>query len=291
MPAPVRPAVAHVPGTWRVLYFDAPNRGEQVRTLFAIAGVSFHDVRVSPYPSGLDPYKQAAMGDASPLCGTDMCPAITAPDGTSMIETADIMRFVGQKVGLAPREGSAEDAKAIEMCSLAQTVLDKTWYPLLMRAAVKDVFARGLGFGLQHVAPRLMLGKESASVSGASANLHQVLEKTEGCLAASGGPFVNGAKICFADVALFDTLSKALELEWFDRSALLAKHTKCAELLQRVRDKAAPWLEKTRRDHMAGQATIHEYLSATNTPFPWAKVHVEPGTKDEVWTPPAADVM
>ena len=51
------------------------------------------------------------------------------------------------------------------------------------------------------------------------------------------------------------------------------------------------WLEKTRRDHMAGQATIHQYLSVTNTPFPWAKVHVEPGTKDEVWTPPAADVM
>ena len=74
----ITPAVPHTPGTWRLLYFDAPNRGEQVRILFSVAGVPFNDVRLV-YPVGLDPYKKAAMGDASPLLGTDLCPAVTAP--------------------------------------------------------------------------------------------------------------------------------------------------------------------------------------------------------------------
>jgi glutathione S-transferase len=262
--AVVRPAVAHVPGTWRLLYFDAPNRGEQIRTLFGVAAVAFHDVRCAPYPDGLNPYKSAAMGDDSPLKGTDKCPAITAPDGTSMVETSDIMRYVGQQVGLAPAAGSADDTKATEMCLLAQTILDTTWYPLLMHMAVKDVFANGLGFGTQYLVPRLMFGK----------------------LAASGGPFVLGSKICFADVSLFDTLSKALDLEVFDQAALLAEHPKCSMLLKEVQVKAAPWLAKTKSDHMAVKKTIVEYLSSTNTPFPWAKVRTDGTTKAEVWEPP-----
>ena len=40
---------------------------------------------------------------ASPLLGTDLCPAVTAPDGTHCIETADIMRFIGQRVDLHTR--------------------------------------------------------------------------------------------------------------------------------------------------------------------------------------------
>jgi len=284
--AVVRPAVAHVPGTWRLLYFDAPNRGEQIRTLFGVAAVAFHDVRCAPYPDGLNPYKSAAMGDDSPLKGTDKCPAITAPDGTSMVETSDIMRYVGQQVGLAPAAGSADDTKATEMCLLAQTILDTTWYPLLMHMAVKDVFANGLGFGTQYLVPRLMFGKLADKVAPAAENLLHVLGTTEACLAASGGPFVLGSKICFADVSLFDTLSKALDLEVFDQAALLAEHPKCSMLLKEVQVKAAPWLAKTKSDHMAGKKTIVEYLSSTNTPFPWAKVRTDGTTKAEVWEPP-----
>ena len=32
-------------GKWSVYYFDAPNRGEQVRLLLVLAGVPFNDVR------------------------------------------------------------------------------------------------------------------------------------------------------------------------------------------------------------------------------------------------------
>ena len=117
----IAPVVPHKPGTWRVIYFDAPNRGEQIRILLALANTPFEDVRVSPFPQGLDPYKKAALGDDSPLLGTDLCPAVTAPDGTHCVETTDIMRFVGQRVGMAPEADSAEDKKAMEAVEALKT--------------------------------------------------------------------------------------------------------------------------------------------------------------------------
>ena len=56
----VPPVVEHTHGTWRLLYFDVPNRGEQVRQLFAISKTPFVDVRLQ-YPKGLVPYKKLAM--------------------------------------------------------------------------------------------------------------------------------------------------------------------------------------------------------------------------------------
>ena len=51
---------------WRVVYFDAANRGECLRLLLTVADVEFDDVRL-PFPSGVKPYKPAACGDRSPL--------------------------------------------------------------------------------------------------------------------------------------------------------------------------------------------------------------------------------
>ena len=67
------------PGQWRLLYFDAPTRGEQLRLLFRLAKQPFDDVRLV-WPSGIAPYKHAALGDASPLL-FDQCPMVTSPDG------------------------------------------------------------------------------------------------------------------------------------------------------------------------------------------------------------------
>ena len=134
-------AVAHRPGSGRLLYFDAPNRGEQVRILLALAGTPFDDVRLK-YPEGLNPYKKAAMGDASPLLGTDLCPAVTAPDGSHCVGTSDIMRFVGARVGWAPPEGSAADAKAMEVVLEMQSVMNGVFYGSLRSAVVQRVFAQ-----------------------------------------------------------------------------------------------------------------------------------------------------
>jgi hypothetical protein len=48
--------MASVPD-WRVLYFDAPTRGEQVRLLFVATGTPFEDVRFK-FPGGIKAFKQ-----------------------------------------------------------------------------------------------------------------------------------------------------------------------------------------------------------------------------------------
>ena len=268
----IKPVVPHVPGTYRLLYFDAPNRGEQVRLLLSIAGVKWNDVRLSPYPQGLDPYKSAALGELSPLCGTDLVPAVTTPDGTNYVETADIMRIIGQQVGLAPPAGSAGDTTAKEMCLLAQSVINKVFYGLLMRMVVKHIFAIEFCGILKDLVPRLVFGSERAAVAGPLETLTHVLTTTEECLVRSGGPFVLGAQMCFADVSLFDALEKALMYDCFDKAELLAVHPKVASMLVHVEQKAQPWLETRARQHMAGQSTIAGFLAVTNTPFFWSRV-------------------
>merc|ERR1711939_1143027 len=125
--------------------------------LFYLSGTSFVDVRLRPFPQGLDPYRKAAMGDASPLCGTDQCPAVTAPDGTHCVETTDIMRFVGQQVGCAPEEGSAAAAKAWEIELLAQNILNKVFYKLFVPMITVRVLQKQ---GLSCLSP-VLLGSES----------------------------------------------------------------------------------------------------------------------------------
>ena len=78
------------PGQWQLLYFDAPTRGEQLRLLFRLAKQPFDDVRLV-WPSGIAPYKHAALGDASPLL-FDQCPMVTSPDGHHIAQTLSVAR-------------------------------------------------------------------------------------------------------------------------------------------------------------------------------------------------------
>ena len=266
----VAPAVPHTLGSWRLIYFDAPNRGEQVRQLFFLAGVAFADVRVHPYPQGLDPYRKAAMGDASPLLGTDQCPAVTAPDGTHCVETADIMRFVGQRIGLAPPADSAADATAVEMCLLAQECMDACFYGLLKQMVVRRIF-RGEFCGALYWTRSLLIGKEAEYMVKPTAKLHEVMTRVEQTLQASGGPFVCGADMSFADVSLFAILHEVLEYECFDRSALLARHPKLESLMTTLEARTRPWIEQRVREHQMGIANTVDFFAAANTPFPWSK--------------------
>lgn len=278
----VRPPVAHMPGTWRLIYFNAPNRGEQIRLLFHIAGVAFHDVRITPYPQGLDPYKVAVMGEASPLCGTDKCPAVTTPDGTHVVETSDIMRFVGQRVGLAPPDGSVQDAKAMEMCLVAQKVINDVFYGLFMRAVVKHIAGMEFFGLLGSVLPRLLCGAEGPALVKPTQVLTESLAAAEACLASSGGPFVLGAELSYADVSLFDAIEKAFQFDFaFDKAALLAAHPHVATMYSRVEELAGGWLQARVTKHMVGKSTIAAFVAVTNTPFFWSKVQGPKETIDE----------
>uniref|UniRef100_A0A7S0JKJ7 GST C-terminal domain-containing protein n=1 Tax=Calcidiscus leptoporus TaxID=127549 RepID=A0A7S0JKJ7_9EUKA len=260
---------AHVPGSWRLLYFDAPNRGEQVRMLFFLSGTAFHDVRLA-YPKGLDPYKKAAMGDDSPLLGTDLCPAVTAPDGRHCVETAEIMRFVGQRVGLAPKADSPEDHRAMEVCLLAQACMNECFYALLKPMVVKHIFANEL-LGVLSRCSSLILGREAVYMKAPADKLASVLEAAEAALIASGGPYVCGPSLSYADISLFAILREVLEFQCFDQPALLAPHPKLKALLETLEAKAQPWIEQRVRKHQLGITSTVEYFAATNTPFPWSR--------------------
>lgn len=278
--APPAPMVAHQPGSWRVIYFDAPNRGEQVRMLLALASQPFADVRLR-FPEGLDPYKTAALGDESPLLGTDKCPAVTSPDGKHCIETAEIMRFVGQKVDLAPPAGSSEDARAMEMCLLAQEIMNKVFYPLLKPMVIRELLGSFLGPAL--------VGREATYLPEPRAFLSDALRTIEGTLGASGGPYVCGAKLCYADVAIFAILNEVLAYECLDRAAVLEPHARVAFLLADLETKTQAWVDFRVREHQLGIRSTVKFFAATNTPFPWSRRAFPPSRKAEESSWPPAE--
>ena len=279
-------ATAHVPGTWRLLYFDAPTRGEQIRVLFGLAKVDFEDVRLE-FPRGLDKFKTAAMGDESPLCGTDLCPAVTNPRGEHKVETADIMRWVGQQVGLAP-ETEAEDARAVELTAMAQQILDQSFYPCLKPAVVKRVLQ------MESIS---LLGCIAGTTPPAEAleALQQKLPLLEEQLGGEGGdsdshPFLLGKSVTYADAAVFTTLRETLLLGCFGNAGAgvgagagagsvaalasessLVSHPLLKAWMQRMEMLATPWFERRTAEHQLGAATCVEYLALTNTPFPWRR--------------------
>jgi len=252
----------HTPGTWRLLYFDAPNRGEQVRQLFFLSRTPFTDVRLAPYPQGLDPYKRAAMGDDSPLLGTDKVPAVTAPDGMHCVETSDIMRFVGRRVGLAPPVNSAEDILATDVCTLAQEIMNEVFYALMNQMCVRKILG---------CMAWLVNGPESDYLELPRQKLRESMAAIEATLQISGGPYTLGAALSYADVSVFAILNEVLSLACFDRFTLLIAHPRLSALLDNIGVQMAAWIEFRVRRYQLGHWDTIEFLAATNTPLPWRK--------------------
>jgi hypothetical protein len=104
-------------GAWRVLYYDEPNRAEQLRLLFAFTNTPYEDMRIGPYPSGLDPFKSSnADMDSSPLA-FDFVPVVQYGKSeaekvrqVSISTTAGAMQYVGERLGLVPDDSEARAA-------------------------------------------------------------------------------------------------------------------------------------------------------------------------------------
>lgn len=265
----VAPAVPHRTGHWRLLYYDAPTRGEQIRLLFFLASTPFDDVRLHPFPEGLDPYRKAALGDASPLLGTDLCPAVTAPDGTHCVETADIMKFVGERVGLAP-EAPGSQVKAVELTLLAQSLLDGCFYARLKSECVRLIAKKEWYVGW--VLRPLMA--PTAEDEAPRAKLAAALPTLEAALEAAGGaqPFLCGASLTYADAAVFNVLYECFEYTCFDEKDLLADKPRLRAYLTEMRARCAGHFERRATEHQCGFKSAAAFLAATNTPFPWSRV-------------------
>ena len=83
-----------------------------MRILLAAADVPFVDERLT-FPAGMKPLKHEVMGNDSPLL-FDQLPMVVSPDGTSVVQTAACMQFIGRSVGLAPADCEM-DARALAL--------------------------------------------------------------------------------------------------------------------------------------------------------------------------------
>lgn len=229
--------------------------------LFVVADVPFVDVRCV-YPQGLNPYKKAAMGDDSPLLGTDLCPAVTAPDGTHCVETADVMRFVGQRIGLAPAPDSAEDAQAMKLTLLMQEAMQKVFYALM----ISQVLHKMIG-----CVATAIVGRQSRYLPAPAAKLKDTLRSIEDALEESGGPYVCGANLTYADVSIFAILNEILAFDCFDKNIELQPCPKLASLLTDLEGKTRAWIDYRVREHQLGISNSMQFFADTNNPLPCCK--------------------
>uniref|UniRef100_A0A7S2I2G3 Glutathione S-transferase C-terminal domain-containing protein n=1 Tax=Haptolina brevifila TaxID=156173 RepID=A0A7S2I2G3_9EUKA len=155
----------------------------------------------------------------------------------------------------------------MSMTLLAQRVLNEVFYPLLKPMIVKYLLSSALVSPLR----RLITGPPNVYLPGPALSLSKILEDVERTLTASSGPYVCGAALSYADVALYTNLNLVLQYECFNCDELLSAHPQTARLITAVDEKAAGWMEQRTREHQLGYTSVVEYLAVTNTPFPWGR--------------------
>ena len=260
---------AHTPGRWRLLYFDAPTRGEQIRLLFKISGVEFDDVRLE-YPRGLEPYKTNTMGDDSPLCGTDLCPAVTSPDGEHCVETSDIMRLVGRAVGLGPAS-EADDKRAAAITVRAQEVLNRSFYKMLLPMVTLNILSEDLGGVMGYCIPTSFVVKKK-KVEEARAELdRQATFFEDELISSESGPYFCGDSISYADVAVFCVLDQAFHFACFNKEECLEGRPRLTAWMETMAPKAEPWFKERAEKHQGGHYNIIEAFGALRSPLKWSR--------------------
>lgn len=116
-------------GVWRVIYFDAPNRGEQLRLLFALTGTTFDDCRL-PFPDGKVPL--IAAGDANPLA-FDLTP-IVQHGNISIGIVPGSMLYTAEKLGLIPDDLLAR-ALAVSIVDASEMMRNDVFYKVFFERA------------------------------------------------------------------------------------------------------------------------------------------------------------
>eukprot|EP00747_Dinoflagellata_sp_TGD_P194814 gnl/TRDRNA2_/TRDRNA2_62668_c0_seq1.p1 gnl/TRDRNA2_/TRDRNA2_62668_c0~~gnl/TRDRNA2_/TRDRNA2_62668_c0_seq1.p1 ORF type:complete len:267 (-),score=43.64 gnl/TRDRNA2_/TRDRNA2_62668_c0_seq1:34-810(-) len=188
-------------GAWRVIYYQAPHRGEQLRLLFEVTRTPFEDVRLV-FPKGLTPFKANSAGDATPLA-FDFVP-IVQHGRHSISTTAGAMQYVGESLGLVPDDVLAR-AKAVMLVTGCEAMRNEVFYAAYTAMSRKqqmlETFDRAAyGRWLGHF--ERFLRKEAAAAIA---------------FGKSTGPFVLGSKACYADFAIYDCLTAVWDLGCYGR--------------------------------------------------------------------------
>ena len=201
-PEPLEPLLPLEPRDgWRVIYFDAANRGECLRLILACQDVPFEDVRLE-FPAGLLPYKSAALGDASPLA-FDQAPVVQHARGgacVSVAQTVAAAQYCGLATGLAPSDPAALSLATSACCSI-QEMYDELYYGSWLARYFCDAVCPG----------RNCLG---ACVCYATARYRMTAKHRRWCETferwlrkqpvVGGVAFLAGGALSFADLCFFD---------------------------------------------------------------------------------------
>jgi glutathione S-transferase len=211
-----------------------PNRGEQVRLLLALAGTEFEDHRMK-FPDGKTPLTSLGAGDAAPLA-FDLCPIVQHNDPEhgelSIGIVPGSMMYIAEKHGLIPADLLSR--------TLAVSLVDASE---MMR---DDIFYGSYG----------QLGKESSFFNRAKARqdiegldtepyykwlshferyLRRKKAGAEPLTAGNPtGPFVLGATICYADVAIYDCVMGIWAMDLFDEQKGRERSPLLCQLVQAV---------------------------------------------------------
>ena len=205
-------------GQWKLTYFDAPTRGEQLRLLFKVADVAFFDQRLEKYPQSMEPLKHAVMGDRSPLL-FDQTPMVTSPSGVHVSQTAAAMQFVGRSLGLTPADPET-DARALALTLGSEEFRNACFYKLFMGRAVRQVTSWKF-YGLCCCVGRCCTCRERKAKN----QFAKFAALFESALRNSAGAYFCGDKLCYADVAICDSVRETLDLDCFDRADVAVGET------------------------------------------------------------------
>ncbi len=230
------PQLAPPENGWRVVYFDAPNRGECIRLILTVAEQPFEDVRLV-FPSGLAPYKSATAGDASPL-PFGQAPVVQHGDAArgvavSIGQTAAAAQYAGAATGLAPTD-PPELARATSACIGVQEMYNALFYTafiprIICKVACGSWCARCCAsrIGCCRCWHRWGKARDYAKWMGTYERWLRV--KASGAAPSAAAPtFLAGDALSFADVCLFDCLEAVEGVGFFSRDDRLLYPYVCA---------------------------------------------------------------
>lgn len=216
---------------WQLIYFDSPTRGEQLRLLFKLAEVEFVEDQID-FPGGLNKFKRDALGKNSPLM-FDQCPAVRAPNGAWVSQTAACMQFVGRSLSLAPSD-ECQNARALALTLGSEDLRDTTFYKLLIPGIVcKALTIRFYGlfcclipiirwwFGTSNVSSRILPAK---------------LAYFENQLSDNNTDYFCGQSPTYADVAIFDCVRETLAIPLVDSERIYSQCPKLKAFISRMGD-------------------------------------------------------
>jgi len=196
---------------WKVIYFDFPARGEQLRLMFIYSKVDFIDER---YKGGklLAGIKKNVMGDASPL-PYDQVPVLVSPDGKAYGQTAACMQLLGHILpNLSPGDKKV-DATCLGLALAAEDLRNTVYYPLFYPEVYKFIIKKKAPCCCCIPGCIGWYKKTSKHKKGFA----RWAKHFEDFLRLQKTKYLAGNQLYYCDIAVFDSIEACLDLPCFNR--------------------------------------------------------------------------